>query len=41
MGEEKREEGREAKAVFACAKYIAEYVCLLMSLAGATEPAHP
>lgn len=37
MREEEGKEQSEAKAVFACTKYIAEYVCLLVSLAEATE----
>lgn len=37
MREEAGKEQSEAKAVFACTKYVAEYVCLLMLLAEATE----
>lgn len=37
MREEEGKEQSEAKAVFARTEYVAEYVCLLMSLAEATE----
>lgn len=35
-----REAVGEAKAVSACTKYVVQYVCLLMSLAEATQLTH-